>query len=294
MKPNAFYRENSLEGLVPELNTEGMEMIKKASQLFSNKNFWLHRKKRKPWLNIKKGIFFVSFSFFLYICNNIRCGEEMAKKFSRRRDLVNSYCEDTSNEGSVDLEESHFIENLPRPLIFCIPKKVGSISIYHYFINNLDENDQKVWLIGPSSDTRENIFKKRNPLKAMVTRHPFERLVSTFKHLFVTGLHDVRLFFCTKSPGCPETPNLYLAKEIIKILRPNAGENETNLTFKEFVTYLVDFKERFLSLKQEMHENYPNFEKHWVPYSRYKNKLGVTWAKLSPSWGLKLEFEIEV
>ena len=194
----------------------------------------------------------------------------MVKKFSRRRDLLNSYCEDTTDEGPIDLEEFHFIENLPRPLIFCILKKVGSISINHYFINNLDENDQKSWLIGPSSDTRENIFKKRNPLKAMVTRHPFERLVSTFKHLFVTGLHDVQVFFCTKSPGCPETPNLYLAKEIIKILRPIAGENQTNLTFKKFVTYLIDSKERFLSLKQEMQEDYPDFENHWVPYSRYK------------------------
>ena len=25
-----------------------------------------------------------------------------------------------------------------------------------------------------------------------------------------------------------------------------------------------------------------------------KNKLGVSWAKLSPSWGLKLEFGVEV
>merc|ERR1711915_614288 len=110
---------------VPGLNTEEIEMIKKVLQLFSNQNFRFHRKKRKSWLNIKTGTFFVSFSFFLYICNNIRCGEEMAKKFSRRRDIVKSYCDDTSDEGTVDLEESHFIENLPRPLIFCIPKKVG-------------------------------------------------------------------------------------------------------------------------------------------------------------------------
>ena len=27
---------------------------------------------------------------------------------------------------------------------------------------------------------------------------------------------------------------------------------------------------------------------------RYKNKLGLSWAKLSLGWGLKLEFEVEV
>ena len=26
----------------------------------------------------------------------------------------------------------------------------------------------------------------------------------------------------------------------------------------------------------------------------FKNKLGLSWAKLSQSWGLKLEFEVEV
>ena len=36
------------------------------------------------------------------------------------------------------------------------------------------------------------------------------------------------------------------------------------------------------------------FYYHGTIMSIEKNKLGLGWAKLSPSWGLKLEFEVEV
>ena len=137
-------------------------------------------------------------------------------------------------------------------MIFCIPKRVGSFSISDYFLNNLDEEGANSWLLGPVHRTKENILLTRKTLKVMVTRHPLERIASTFTHLFQTGLEDEWLFLCNKGgPGCKQTTNAYLAREIISKLRPGVSPSHhlPDLSFSEFVTFLLDTEDQFAELR---------------------------------------------
>ena len=192
-------------------------------------------------------------------------------RFSHRKEILNAYCDKKLDDNELKLEEYHFIERLPRPLVFCTPKKVGSLSLSSYFTNDVDEEDQLSWMLGPVQDSRENIFLNRNPLKAMVTRHPLERLASAYNHLFITGLDDFNSFLCANGPNCEITQNAYLAQQIIRKIRHEVNPSETslNLSFSEFVSFVVDSGQQFGDLKREMGEEYPGIGAHWEPYHRW-------------------------
>lgn len=192
-------------------------------------------------------------------------------RFSQRKEILNAYCDKKLDDNELKLEEYHFIERLPRPLVFCTPKKVGSLSLSSYFTNDVDEEDQLSWMLGPVHDSREYIFQSRNPLKAMVTRHPLERLASAYKHLFITGLDDFNSFLCANGPKCEITQNAYLAQQIIRKIRHEVNPSETslNLSFSEFVSFVVDSGQQFGDLKREMGEEYPGIGAHWEPYHRW-------------------------
>ena len=191
-------------------------------------------------------------------------------EIKNRKERINEYCKNIDQNKTINLGEYHFIENLPRPLIFCTPKKVGSLSLGAYFTNYVDEEDQMSWILGPINDTRENIFLSRKPLKAMITRHPLERFASTFIHLFKTGLEDFDKFLCAKGSDCKVTQNAYLAQKIIEQLRPGAAPSykDPDLRFREFVTFVIDSEGRFGELKREMKKDYPGMATHWEPYHR--------------------------
>ena len=201
---------------------------------------------------------------------NLEKNESIELRFENRKARLNTYCKNYNTNRKLNLEEYKFIENLPRPLIFCIPKKVGSTSLSYYFPNFVDEEDQLSWMIGPVHNTRENIFLTRDPLKAMITRHPLERIASAFTHLFKTGLQDFHKFLCAKGSDCKVTQNAYLAEKIIEQLRPGTAQSVKgpDLEFREFVTFLIDSEGRFGELKREMEEDFPGLAAHWEPYHR--------------------------
>ena len=72
--------------------------------------------------------------------------------------------------------------------------------------------------------------------------------------------------------------------------------------FSEIVILILEFCFRniFLSCCFYFSFTFVYFRCFWIllsyflGYDQIKNKLGLSWAKLSPSWGLKWEFEVEV
>ena len=203
--------------------------------------------------------------------SSVPSNKSVKERFAERKQNMESYCENSGDmKGLTYLDEYHFIESLPSPLVFCIPKKVGSLSLDSYFLNNLDSTDQLSWMQGPMLDSKENILKDKRSVKVMVTRHPLERLASAYNHLFITGLQDYDLFLCadTGTQWCQYTRPGYLAHRIVSRIRDDQHLNDSLLTFPEFISYVVDQGQQFQDIRSEMKENYPGVAFHWEPYSR--------------------------
>ena len=196
--------------------------------------------------------------------------KSIKERFKERKQNLDKYCDKMNDKREPNLDEYHFIESLARPLVFCIPKKVGSLSLNSYFMNNLDEPDQLSWLLGPVLHSRLNVLKNKNSLKVMVTRHPLERLASAYNHLFITGLKDSETFLCADGPKCQKTQTEYLAEKIIRRLGGEevVHQNSSYLSFSEFVSFVVDSGNQFMDIKEEMDEKYPGVAVHWQPFYR--------------------------
>ena len=61
--------------------------------------------------------------------------------------------------------------------------KVGSMTFSWAMSSHLDEADGQTWWIGPKNRTSSQIFMSPDSLRVMVTRHPFERLVSLYNFM---------------------------------------------------------------------------------------------------------------
>ena len=167
------------------------------------------------------------------------------------------------------MKNLHFVRNLPGDVVFCLLKKAGSTSLTHFFTNNLEPADEMAWLVGPDKITQERIVKSRSSLRVMVVRHPFDRLVSAFNHLFRWGLHDEGLFLCDNTSnvvrGC-KTQNFALAQKIMFVhKRPDS--NDTLLQFPEFVRFLINSGNEFTALQKHVTENWSGLASHWKPFS---------------------------
>ena len=197
---------------------------------------------------------------------------------AERRARLARYCLSKQPHAPPTPMNFRFVENvsprgLPGDVAFCLPKKCGSTTLDQFVLNNIDSGDQEVWMwAGPRYSTREQVLARKSTLVVMVTRHPIERLVSAFRHLFRTGLTDVNLFLCAeelnKATGsCDLTPNAALAERIIQQLRPSSPD--PLLSFQEFIRYLLDLDQEFTSLHSEVARRWGGLATHWQPYSAY-------------------------
>ena len=57
----------------------------------------------------------------------------------------------------------HILENLPHPILMCVPKKAGSMTFMWSFIANINNEDGTSWVLGPQNTTRWHgmYFKRR-------------------------------------------------------------------------------------------------------------------------------------
>ena len=78
--------------------------------------------------------------------------------------------------------------NFPGDLIFCVPKKAGSVSLDHFFAMNLDYNDYMSWQNRTVLPAKERFLAST---RMMVIRHPFQRLASAFQFIFRYSVEEV-------------------------------------------------------------------------------------------------------
>ena len=153
--------------------------------------------------------------------------------------------------------------------MFCLPNKAASTSISHFFMNNLDTEDQNIWLDSVISESlQQRVLKSVTATRVMVIRHPFRRLISAFHHLFRWGLHQ-QGFGCARhsqsNNSCDVTANADLADRIVKRLRPESSL--ALLELEEFAMFLVDRHGQFTLLHREVEERWPGLAAHWRPTS---------------------------
>jgi len=179
--------------------------------------------------------------------------------------------------------------------MLCAPKKVGSMTFFWGMSSHLDEADSMSWLKRPKKRTSPQIFMSPDSLRVMVIRHPFERLASLYNYM-QQGLRVSNLTASFQNwTGYPPIDGMeWLGKEIKKVLggtpanykdgingNKNDGTTEAmhqqdgttrgtdQMTFNDFVTFLVDKDGKFKDVKEQYDAlYYPNAE-HWQPYYDY-------------------------
>ena len=76
----------------------------------------------------------------------------------------------------------------PGDLIFCVPKKAGSVSLYKFFAKNVEYNDYMSWHNRTTLPPPERLLAST---RIMVIRHPFHRLASAFQFIFRYSVEEV-------------------------------------------------------------------------------------------------------
>ena len=150
--------------------------------------------------------------------------------------------------------------NFPGDLIFCVPKKAGSTSLYHFFAMNLEYNDYMSWKNRTVLPPKERFLAST---RMMVIRHPFHRLASAFQYIFRYSVEEV------EDKYFEHTASVFLSEGIIQHLRPNS--TDPRVSFSEFVSFILDEKNNggFSQLiHQKGRERWPGgawseFNQHW-------------------------------
>ena len=148
----------------------------------------------------------------------------------------------------------------PGDLIFCVPKKAGSVSLYKFFAKNVEYNDYMSWHNRTTLPPPERLLAST---RIMVIRHPFHRLASAFQYIFRYAVEELddRYF--------EHTASVFLSEGIIQYLRPNS--TDPRVSFSEFVSFILDEKNNggFSQLiHQKGRERWPGgawseFNQHW-------------------------------
>ena len=214
----------------------------------------------------------------------------------RRRQRIDKTCKMllASTPSSVNSTVKEHLTNAPelvsiwinqkRKMAVCIPHKVGS-QMWRYFFVKLDENDS-----GISENESRIQFQNEVPKDitdyyiAFQTRHPLERLLSSYRFVFerkepranVIGMiKDIFRLFPSNTGA--ETATYDTEQGVrIKEIRINNDKNEANInvedsninwfkvtpSFEQFVKYISDVDASGPDLGVS---KYP-IANHWVPY----------------------------
>ena len=148
----------------------------------------------------------------------------------------------------------------PGDLIFCVPKKAGSVSLYKFFAKNVEYDDYMSWHNRTTLPPPERLLAST---RIMVIRHPFHRLASAFQYIFRYSVEEVEEKYFEHTAG------VFLSEEMIQHLRPNS--TDSRVSFSEFVTFILDEKKSggFSQLiHQRGRERWPGgvwseFTQHW-------------------------------
>ena len=154
----------------------------------------------------------------------------------------------------------------PGDLIFCVPKKAGSVSLYKFFAKNVEYNDYMSWHNRTTLPPPERLLAST---RIMVIRHPFHRLASAFQYIFRYSVEEVEDKYFEHTAG------VFLSEGIIQHLRPNS--TDPRVSFSEFVSFILDEKKNggFSQLiHQKGRERWPGgawslFNQHWQSISSF-------------------------
>merc|ERR1712038_298807 len=165
-------------------------------------------------------------------------GKQPAEKhleaiFALRRARILRFCQKEKNLSHPPSPPLflHHIEDLPGDLIFCVPKKAGSVSLYKFFAKNAEYNDYMSW---HNRTTLPPPGRLLASTRMMVIRHPLHRLASAFQYISRYSVEDVEEKYFEHTAG------VFLSEEIIQHLRPNSSDPQ--VSFSEFVTFILDEK----------------------------------------------------
>ena len=147
--------------------------------------------------------------------------------------------------------------NFPGDLIFCVPKKAGSVSLDHFFAMNLDYNDYMSWQNRTVLPAKERFLAST---RMMVIRHPFHRLASAFQYIFRYSVEEVEAEV--------QEASVFLSEGIIQHLRPNS--TDPRVSFSEFVSFILDEKKKG-GFSQLIHQ-------------KGRERLGGAWSVFTQHW----------
>ena len=147
----------------------------------------------------------------------------------------------------------------PGDLIFCVPKKVGSVSLYKFFAKNVEYKDYMSWHNRTELPPPERLLAST---RMMVIRHPLHRLASAFQYIFRYSVEEVddRYF--------EHTASVFLSEGIIQHLRPNS--TDPRVSFSEFVSFILDEKKKG-GFSQLIHQ-------------KGRERLGGAWSVFTQHW----------
>jgi len=190
----------------------------------------------------------------------------LTRVLEARRARMLQHC--LRNMSSTPPEPAHYlhmIEHQPQLTVaFCIPKKVGSLSLNRFFEEYIPREDYSIiWTHPylPLPYSKVDDFDILATTRVMIIRHPLQRLVSAFYYLFTVAAHSNPISVEQQSTS-------WLAGKIIGQLRPNSVD--VHLHFPEFVRYILNKKNEFSKLHEEERQKWGwELAHHWQPISTF-------------------------
>jgi len=159
----------------------------------------------------------------------------------------------------------HMIEHQSQlSVAFCIPKKVGSLSLNKFFEDHIPREDYTIVWTHPDLPlpySKLDVVDIQATTRVMIIRHPLQRLVSAFHYLFTVAAHSDPISIEQQSTS-------WLATKIISQLRPNSVD--VQLHFSEFVGYILNKDNQFSTLHKQEREKWGwELAHHWQPISSF-------------------------
>ena len=125
-------------------------------------------------------------------------------------------------------------------LIFCVPKKAGSLSLDNFFRVAVDQQDYISWHhrskmpLLTSCNSSEAAERLLTSTRVMIIRHPFHRLASAYQFIFKYSIEE------TEAKYFEHQASVLLSQGIIEQLRP--GSADPQVSFSEFGRFVLDQK----------------------------------------------------
>ncbi|XP_043471725.1 carbohydrate sulfotransferase 11-like isoform X2 [Leptopilina heterotoma] len=164
------------------------------------------------------------------------------------------------------LERKHFLFSTKNDVLYCWIRKIASTSFTKIFssIENkcvTNEFYREVEFLSPTTELLNSVNQNNNTFKFLIVRHPFERLVSSYrdriedntKFTAQAWIYVSKIFYLTR-------PKLFHSNSTTGGTLEKIFFNDRRLklvpTFQEFVTYLIQ-------------ESSDNYDHHWNQYYKH-------------------------